>query len=309
VAVPNRRQTVQVIRLSPRLQPKNNNASSVDSDPFSSDFEHLIGDDDYSGGSVIDNDLDSLDWEQSYNGDDVVWEAQGNLHWENNTSYVVKTTNGAQLHPAEVHDRKASRESDVVEEVFEQPPRLPPFPPPSPGEVKTTPSTPSPPPPLLPPSPPPPFVPPLHEAGFSSSDDDDDTFQVSSYQSSLTPSSQAVSHVTSTDTIPYIDDTASARTSSAGSRDSTPTPPDGLDAHEEAPHDDYQYSYSAGRRNTAAARARGASYENVDIVRYTIGTAAAQKSVDEGGEEEQSRKNRTSAYENVDEVRDTLKVG
>ncbi|KAI0211112.1 FYVE, RhoGEF and PH domain-containing protein 4 [Lamellibrachia satsuma] len=317
VAVPDRRKTVQVIRLSPRLRPKNNNAAS-DSDPFSSDFEHLIGDDDYLGGSVIDTSLDSLDWEQNHSADDVVWEEQvgnsntgeGKPRWENNISYVVKANDSveAQLRPTEVTNRKASRESDVVEEVFE-PERLPPFPPPSPAEARASPppSTPSPPPPLLPPSPPPPFVPPLEETYLAQADlqsSDDDTFQVSSYQSSLTPSSCVVSHVTSTDTIPYIDDAASGRTASTGSRDSTPTPSDGIDEYPDAPLDDYQYSYSSGRRKNA--RSRGASYENVDIVRYTIATAAAQKSADDG-DKDRSRKNRSSAYENVDEVRDTLK--
>ena len=306
-----------MIRLSPRLRPKNNNAAS-DSDPFSSDFEHLIGDDDYLGGSIIDTSLDSLDWEQNHSADDVVWEEQvgnsntgeGKPRWENNISYVVKANDSveAQLRQTEVTSRKASRESDVVEEVFE-PERLPPFPP-SPVEARASPppSTPSPPPPLLPPSPPPPFVPPLEETYLAQADlqsSDDDTFQVSSYQSSLTPSSCAVSHVTSTDTIPYIDDAASGRTASTGSRESTPTPSDGIDEYPDAPPDDYQYSYSSGRRKNA--RSRGASYENVDIVRYTIATAAAQKSADDG-DKDRSRKNRSSAYENVDEVRDTLKV-
>ena len=306
VAVPDKRETVQVIRLSPRLRTKNNSAS-VDSDPFSSDFEHLIGDDDYLSGSVISADLDSLDWEQNSSVDDIVPE-------EDNTSDKADDREEAELEPPqEVIAREVSREST---EVFE-PERLPPFPPPSPAEVRVspTPSTPSPPPPLLPPTPPPPFVPPLndhHDLGLEHDplSSDDDTFQVSSYQSSLTPSS-AVSHVTSTDTIPYIDDGASARTESTGSRDSTPIPPEETDDHDDnsvtPPDDDQQYSYSLSRRNNA--RVRVASHENVDIVRYTIATAAAQKTAENGVDDHRSsEENRSNGYKKKDEVRDTLMV-
>ena len=294
--MPDKRDTVQVIRLSPRLRTKNNSAS-VDSDPFSSDFEHLIGDDDYLSGSVISADLESLDWDQCSSVDDIVQE-------EDSTSEKIEDPADTAVERPEVIDREASQES---EEVFE-PERLPPFPPPSPAEVRVSPapSTPSPPPPLLPPTPPPPFVE-DNDNGLEHDllSSDDDTFQVSSYQSSLTQSS-AVSHVTSTDTIPYIDDTASARSESTGSRDSTPIPRDDDHSVTPPPDDDQQYSYSLSRRNNA--RARGASYENVDIVRYTIATAAAQKNGGDSDDDHRSSANRSNAYEKKDEMGDTLMV-